>query len=125
MKPTNKIPPMMYGCGALVLVTWLPQAGDNPAPAQRAIDEEHIAATGAMVQNLLLLLTAHGMGTYWSSGGQLGSAKFLETIGAGSNEKLLAAVFIEYPETLNDDKPRKPGKHRDRRSDGWIREVTV
>ena len=86
-------------------------------------DEELIAATGAMVQNLLLLLTAHGMGTYWSSGGQLGSAKFLGTIGAGDNEKLLAAVFVEYPETLNDDKPRKPGKLRDRRSDGWIREV--
>ena len=28
LKPTSKIVQMMYGCGALVLVTWLPQFYD-------------------------------------------------------------------------------------------------
>ncbi|MEM6854105.1 MAG: nitroreductase family protein [Planctomycetota bacterium] len=125
LKPTNKLVPMMNACGALVLVTWLPQFGDPETqnPKQRAVNEEHLAATAAMVQNLLLLLTAHGMGTYWSSGGQLGDPKFLAEIGASSGERLSAAVFIEYPETMSEAKNRLPGKHRRSRSDRWIREV--
>ena len=38
---------------------------------------------------------------------------------------LLAAVFVEYPETMDETRDRIPGKHRDRRSSGWIREVSV
>ncbi|MEM1108304.1 MAG: nitroreductase family protein [Planctomycetota bacterium] len=127
LKPTNKLVPMMNACGALVLITWLPQFGDpeTPTPKQRAVNEEHLAATAAMVQNFLLLLTAHGMGTYWSSGGQLGDPKFLTEIGASAGERLSAAVFIEYPETMDEKKDRFPGKHRDARSDRWIREVSA
>ena len=125
--PTSKILRMLYGCGALVLVTWLPQFADEPSPTpkQTAIDEEHLAAASAMVQNLLLLLTSHGMGTYWSSGGKLGDAKFFEQMGLAPGQRLLAAVFIEYPETLDDQRDRLPGKHRDSRSTGWIGEVAV
>ena len=125
LKPTNKIPKMLSACGALVLVTWIPQfyALDERTPSQVAVDEEHLAAASAMVQNLLLLLTAHGMGTYWSSGGPLGSDVFFEYLSIPPNERLLAAVFVEYPETLGEPLDRLPGKHRDSRSDGWIREV--
>ena len=95
-------------------------------PAQVAVDEEHLAASSAMVQNFLLMLTAHGMGTYWSSGGKLGDPAFFEHVGIHNRgERLLAAVFVEYPETQGDDRERIPGKHRDSRSDGWIREITV
>ena len=126
MKPTNKLPKMLSACGALVLVTWLPQFYDlnERKPAQIATDEEHLAAASSMVQNLLLLLTARDMGTYWSSGGQLGSPAFFERVGIPASERLLAAVFVEYPETLGDERPRIPGKHRESRSDGWIREIT-
>ena len=127
MKPSNKIPSMMSACGALVLVTWIPQfyEVENRKPAQVATDEEHLAASSAMVQNLLLMLTAHGMGTYWSSGGPLGAAELFERVGITSKERLLAAVFVEYPETMDETRDRIPGKHRDRRSSGWIREVSV
>lgn len=126
LKPTSKIVHMMYGCGALVLVTWLPQfyGTDERKPAQVAVDEEHLAASSAMVQNFLLMLTAYGMGTYWSSGGKLGDAAFFDRVGVPTHERLLAAVFVEYPETLGDDRQRIPGKHRDSRSDGWIHEIT-
>ncbi|MEM8931441.1 MAG: nitroreductase family protein [Acidobacteriota bacterium] len=125
MRPTNKLPKMLSACGALVLVTWLPQFYhvDERKPAQTATDEEHLAAASSMVQNLLLLLTARDMGTYWSSGGQLGSPTFFERVGIPTSERLLAAVFVEYPETLDDDRERIPGKHRDSRSEGWIREI--
>lgn len=124
MKPSNKIPKMMHACGAMVLVTWLPQFRhlDTPTPQQTAVDDEHLAAASAMVQNLLLMLTAHGMGTYWSSGGQLGSELFFDHVGIPANERLLAAVFVEFPETVDEPRERIPGKHRDSRSDGWIRE---
>ncbi|MEM8599429.1 MAG: nitroreductase family protein [Bacteroidota bacterium] len=122
---TSKLPKMMQACGALVLVTWLPQFYHlaERKPKQVTVDEEHLAATAAMVQNLLLLLTAHGMGTYWSSGGKLGDPQFFSKVGIPETERLSAAVFVEYPETLADDRERRPGAHRDKRSTGWIREV--
>ncbi|MEM1126225.1 MAG: nitroreductase family protein [Bacteroidota bacterium] len=127
LAPTSKLPPMLAACGALILVTWCPQFYDlaDRKPKQVQVDEEHLAASAAMVQTLLLLLTAHGMGTYWSSGGVLGSADVLAPLGIDTEERLLAAVFVEYPETLDQPLVRRPGKHRDRRSDGWIREVTL
>ena len=123
--PTNKLPRMLAGCGALALITWLPEfrGEENSSPKQQAIDDEHLAATAAMVQNFLLLLTAAGMGTYWSSGGQLGSGLCFEKLGIPSGERLLAAVFIEYPEQCEEPMERVPGKLRESRSTDWIREI--
>ncbi|MEM6518825.1 MAG: nitroreductase family protein [Cyanobacteria bacterium P01_D01_bin.71] len=127
LDPSNKLTRMMYACGALILVTWLPQFAQvaEPKPDQAMIDEEHLAASSAMVQNLLLMLTAHEMGSYWSSGGKLGADMVFDHIGIDKKEKLLAAVFVEYPETREETKPRVPGKHRDRRSTQWIKELSV
>ncbi len=138
VKPGNKLPSMLSACGALVLVTWLPQfrpgfnaplAGSEEVAKENQvdIDDEHLAASSAMVQNLLLLLTAHSMGTYWSSGGQFRTRKMLDRLGIGSEESLLAAVFVEYPETMNQPAQRLPGKQRQSRSQRfeWIREVNL
>ncbi|MEM9809353.1 MAG: nitroreductase family protein [Cyanobacteria bacterium P01_D01_bin.56] len=127
LDPANKLTRMMYACGALILVTWLPQFAQvaEPKPEQISVDQEHLAASSAMVQNLLLMLTAHDMGSYWSSGGKLGSKIVFEKIGISSDEQLLAAVFVEYPETQGETKPRLPGKHRDKRSNQWIQELSV
>ena len=78
-----------------------------------------------MVQNLLLMLTAHGMGTYWSSGGRLRKPEMFDYLGIPSNERFLAGLFIEYPEMMDDTKERKPGSHRDKRSGDWVREVVL
>ncbi|MEM9483463.1 MAG: nitroreductase family protein [Cyanobacteria bacterium P01_F01_bin.116] len=127
LDPANKLTRMMYACGALILVTWLPQFAQvsDPKPEQIIIDKEHLAASSAMVQNLLLMLTAHEMGSYWSSGGKLGSDVVFDKIGISRQEQLLAAVFVEYPETQDETKPRLPGKHRNSRSTMWIRELSV
>ena len=124
---TNKLPSMLVGCGAHVLITWLPQFRDREVltAAQVAMDDEHLAAASAMVQNLLLLLTAKNMGTYWSGGGQLGSARCFEQFGISKTEKLLAAVFIEYPEMRQETIERKPGKLRDARCKDWVRVLGV
>ncbi|MEO1496278.1 MAG: nitroreductase family protein [Planctomycetota bacterium] len=139
LQTTTKAPNLAAGCDALVLVTWLPEAiaeadaslpgaGAGPNAAsdkQRRRDEEHLAATAAMVQNLLLLLTAHGMGTYWSSGGKLGEPAVFDHLGIAAGERLLAAVFVEYRPDESSAKQRVAGKLRDKRGDGWIREVTA
>lgn len=129
----SKEPLLLAGCSAAVIVTWLPEfdePGDKPRSAavieeQRIRDEEHLAAASAMVQNLLLILTAHGMGTYWSSGGRLRKPELFDHLGISSDERFLAGVFIEYPEMMDHSKQRKPGAHRDKRGGHWLREVII
>lgn len=133
IKPGNKLPAMLSACGALLLVTWLPQfRGDADANSegltlekQRLVDDEHIFATGAMIQNLLLLLTAAGLGTYWSSGGQLGSPPMFERLSISDSERLAAAIFVEYPNGQGKVIDRIAGKNRDRRSasQAWLNEI--
>lgn len=138
VKPSNKLPAMLSACGALVLVTWLPQfkpgfcsssvaSEEVTKEKQVTIDEEHLAATAAMVQNLLLILTAHSMGTYWSSGGQFRMREMFDRLDISPNESLLACVFVEYPESMTKLVQRVPGKQRENRSHEfeWLREVTL
>jgi nitroreductase len=119
----------------MVLVTWLPEtsATNELIPSSEMVEkivarnEEHLAAASSMVQNLLLMLTAHGMGNYWSSGGRFRGKEMFEYLNIPNTERLLAAVFIEYPEelALNPDyKERKPGAQRGNRSHQWFREVS-
>ena len=64
VKASNKMTAMLSACGALVLVNWLPQFGDGRPDGdvsrekQIQIDQEHLAATAAAIQNLVVLLTA-------------------------------------------------------------------
>ncbi|MEM6554097.1 MAG: nitroreductase family protein [Planctomycetota bacterium] len=130
---TSKEPLLAAGCDALVIVTWLPefrdeaaqQASNLPPHKQIGRDEEHLAAAAALTQNLLLLLTAHGLGTYWSSGGRLRNPEVFARLGIPAAERFVAGVFIEYPESADAPKDRRPGALRDQRSDAWFREVNV
>ena len=128
-------PALIAGCSILVLVTWLPRYYERSAaecPLQPSVklseyevDEEHLAAASAMVQNLLLMLTAYGMGNYWSSGGKLRDKIMFDFLGIPTTERLLAAVFVEYPEMMDASKQRKPGKLREKRSEEWIRSIAL
>ena len=132
IKPTNKLPGMLSACGALALITWLPQFSHGAQSSDEAVakekqiqvDEEHLAATSAYVQNLMLLLTADGFGTYWSSGGQFRTPPMFEHLNIPANERLLAAVFVDYaPDSVSPE--RIAGKLRDQRSAAgkWTRWV--
>jgi len=106
VKPGNKLPSMLSACGACVLVSWLPQfdgvTDDTIAKSkQLQIDQEHLAATSAYVQNLMLLLTAANMGTYWSSGGQFRERSMMDRLAMARPQQLLAAVFVEFPLPIN------------------------
>lgn len=133
LEVTSKEPKLAAACSALVLVTWLPEFYDDASRStsnvdpetQRARDEEHLAAASCMVQNLLLILTAYGMGNYWSSGGKFKGPEMFNYLSIPQQERLLAAVFIEYPEMRDESRERKPGSLRNERSDQWIREVSL
>ena len=124
---------MLSACGALVLVTWLPQFDTEVAAEKhRDINKEHLAAASAYVQNFLILLTAANLGTYWSSGGHFRRTEMFERLGMPTNERLIAAVFVDYlhdaPEMGSPQGLEKiPGKHRQNRSPAsvWTRHVSV
>ena len=131
VKLNNKLPSMLTACGSLVLVSWLPQfsgtgqlEGNQSLEKRQQIDEEHLAATAAYVQNLLLLLTAQGLGTYWSSGGQFRTQKMRQRLGVTHEGRLLAAVFVDYSPACQACQ-RLAGKQRDRRDAncGWLNQV--
>lgn len=119
LKPSNKIPGLLSACGCVLLSTWIPQfrspqLTDESLSAEKKteIDDEHLAATAAMVQTQLLLLTAAGLGTYWSSGGVLGASEVFGRLGIDGQERLMAAIFVEYPGNSNGVIERLPGKNR-------------
>ncbi|MEM0967391.1 MAG: nitroreductase family protein [Verrucomicrobiota bacterium] len=128
---TSKEPQLAAACSALVVVTWLPEETDSVSgETARKVSErnrEHLAATSAMVQNFLLLMTAQGIGNYWSSGGAIRSKEVFAALGIPPTEHLLAAVFLEYPEMKDltqGQVERKSGGLRERRSMGWLRTVS-
>ncbi len=128
LKPGNKMPAMLSACGSVVLVTWLPQTQSEIRDTDklRQVNDEHLAAAAAMVQNLLLLLQAAGYGSYWSSGGKFCDSSLMRRLGIDAAEQLIAAVYVEYPETQDQPLQRIAGSHRKRRSPAhdWFRKLT-
>ena len=115
---------MLKACGALVLVTWIPES--EPANEKLVqVNEEHLAAAAAATQNLMLALEVRGLGTYWSSGGMLGSKTFFDRYGIESNSRLISAVFVNYPGLYSDESCEViVGKNREKRSI-WTRWTQV
>ncbi|GEM_PF-215354 len=120
---------MIAAYGALVLVTWLPEpeTGNSDEEIARIADknEEHVAATAAATQNLLLAATARGMDSYWSSGGTLRDKVSFEICQIPLQERLLGAVFLA-PD-MPDREGVRPGKWRDKRGnpEQWMTSVSI
>ena len=131
LKPGNKLASMLSACGGVALFTWLPQLLEDekivtPSKLQQ-INNEHLAATSAAVQNFLLLCTAAGLCTYWGSGTVFGQHLF-KPLGIGSNgqiERLLGAVFVNYPVTGDQSVTFASGAQREKRSvpAAWLRRI--
>jgi nitroreductase len=132
LKPSNKLPALLAGCGSLVLATWLPQttlasSDEETTTTEKlaAVNREHLCATAAAVQNVLLMLTAHGLDSYWSTGAILAVPKVWKALGISADEQLAAAVFVGYPGATGGEVERAPGKLYSRRSpaQAWFREL--
>lgn len=134
----GKIPAMLAAADALIMTTWLPAirkeqavAGEkSPGQGEQAVDwklddeqarfdstitnMEHIAATAAAIENLLIAATARGIANYWSSGGVLRSPSVLAQLQIPASEILLGAVFL-FPQHIGDAQ-RVHSKLRPRRT---------
>ena len=108
---------LLGAANGLIMVTWLPDpaeaedadnpdgAGNRNAGGPGLFDAtrrnmEHIAATAAAVQNMLLVATEAGVPTFWSSGGPilLGS-KAWSWLAIPEDQVLLGAVYLFPRET--------------------------
>ncbi len=101
MEGAGKLPTMLASARALIMATWLPNPPADPGNANlpehfdpTIENVEHIAATAAAVQSLLLAATAAGVANYWSSGGLLRDPKIFGLLGIPTNQRLLGAVFL-------------------------------
>ncbi len=128
VKPGNKLPAMLSACGALVLVTVIPNHAEEIPDSTKLeqVNFEHTLAVGGMIQSLLIALEAAGLPTYWSSGGQLGSPESFRRLNIASQERLAGAVFVGYPVDDYASCEQLPGGNRSKRSpaDQWTREFT-
>ncbi len=124
----TKIPKMLAAASAMILATWLPhpsKTGNLELFEPTQINMEHIAATSAAIQNLLLAATARGIKTYWSSGGRLRKPEQMERLGIPPSEILLGSVFLWTDHFA--DLPTAMGKMRQKRGpiSKWSKWVEV
>lgn len=130
LKPNNKMPALLAGCGCTILVTWLPQRAEANEDPQKliSINEEHLAAAAAYVQSLLLLLESAGLGAYWSTGSLFKTPLAYEKLGISSSESLIACIFVDYtPGDPHRAVETAGGGQRQRRSasERWLHEVKL
>ncbi len=127
----GKIPAMLAAADAMIMVTWLPSSGeaipmgDEPGFAVSLTNVEHIAATSAAIQNLLLAATARGIRNYWSSGGVLRLPSVFEHLGIPTDQILLGAIFL-FPQEIADAELATSKLRAQRTSpEHWSRWVSV
>lgn len=123
----GKIPALIAGAGAAIFITYLPEPTEGVSEEKAAksveINAEHLAATAAATQNLLLAAEALGMWTYWSSGGLFRTDAGKELVGIPTREHLVAIAFLAPPQ---ESATVAEGKLREKRSpvDGWCKVIS-
>ena len=97
----GKINQMLNAAEVLFIVTWLPDTFGEPVQGGEPIpftgnlrNMEHLAATGAAIQNMLVGATALGYPNYWSSGGVLRFDPMRSHFNVPTEEIILGALFI-------------------------------
>jgi nitroreductase len=97
----GKISEMLNAAEVLFIVTWLPDTFREPVVGREPIpftgnlrNMEHIAATGAAIQNMLVGATALGYPNYWSSGGVLRFDSMRSHFEVPTEEIILGTLFV-------------------------------
>lgn len=118
----GKIIGMLNSADYLIQSTWCPLIDNNTEGdglfSGNLINMEHIAASGAAIQNLLLTATALGYENYWSSGGVLRDEYISRLLGINEQEILLGSLFIFSSATEDESQiDFFTGKRRDKRGE--------
>jgi nitroreductase len=133
LNPGNKLASMLSACGGVALFTWLPE-GDEDDPRRmeakiRQVNNEHLSATAAAIQNFLLLCTSAGLKTYWGSG-SLFEQHLFHRLGIGNSgvtERLAGAVFVSCPPEGSGNVAVAGGAQREKRSSSaaWLHRLQI
>lgn len=117
-KAPEGIKQMLAAADGLIITTWLPERTRKLSRKfhPNLKNMEHIAATSAAIQNLLLAATSRGINAYWSSGGIMRKTKVLEFMGIPKHEILLGAIFL-FPDEIPESAQTKTGKNADKRGE--------
>jgi len=120
--PPGKILNMLWAAELLIITTWLPDVFGTQ-PEHREMEPlpfvgnlrnmEHIAATSAAIQNMLVGATAEEYPNYWSSGGVLRQEAARKILEIPMEEIMLGAVFIFPKDALERASQIMPGKLRE------------
>ena len=120
--PPGKILNMLWAAELLIITTWLPDVFGTQ-PEHREMEPlpfvgnlrnmEHIAATSAAIQNMLVGATAEEYPNYWSSGGVLRQEAARKILEIPMEEIILGAVFIFPKDALERASQIMPGKLRE------------
>lgn len=85
--------------------------------AERDPEEEEIASVAIAVHNMCLVATAHGIGTFWTSGGVTYRPETLGFLGLSEKDKCLGFLYLGYPEG---EWPRKTRRKPQEYFTNWI-----
>jgi len=117
----GKISEMLNAAEVLFIVTWLPDTFGEPVVGREPIpftgnlrNMEHIAATGAAIQNMLVGATALGYPNYWSSGGALRFDPMRSHFEVPNEEIILGTLFVFPKDAESRADEVVPGKLRDK-----------
>ena len=134
--PPGKIVNMLWAAEALIMMTWLPDVfGDQPQEREmeplpftgNLRNMEHIAASSAAIQNILIGATQRGYPNYWSSGGVLRQKAGRQLLSVPLEEMLLGCLFIFPEDAYERGAEIKPGKFHNEGKNirTWSKSITL
>ncbi len=104
----GKIPAMLAAADALIMATWLPNAGFQRYRWVMSQDllltlanVEHIAAASGCDSELAVGCDARSIANYWSSGGVLRLPEVFQLLEIPTDQILLGAIFL-FPKEIGD-----------------------
>ncbi len=60
--------------------------------------QEELASVAIAVQNMMLVAAAHGIGSYWGTGGLTYSQEIKQFLNLGENDLFMGFLYLGYPE---------------------------
>ena len=75
------------------------------------VAEEDYAATCCAIQNLLLALTDVGLGAQWSTHPMIRDERVLSLLGLDQQQRIVAMIYIGYPQAIPPAPPRQEVSH--------------
>lgn len=87
----NKVYADAMAASAIIVVT-------TTAPEDPDLRDDDFGATMCAIQNMLLIATGLGVGTYLRTGGLIRFAPLLEFLGVPPDRRIAGAIYVGYPD---------------------------